>query len=111
MKKILQNRKLEFINSFLKVQMKFNFFLNNRIGWYCLNCNEYYDLKIIEFSLIEALHSKIMSHVTQDIKCQKCNEVRAGFLQKYCECTGLYENLVTNEEMSQLIKALKNFVK
>ena len=52
-----------------------------------------------------------MSHVTQDIKCQKCNEVRAGFLQKYCECTGLYENLVTNEEMSQLIKALKNFVK
>ena len=52
-----------------------------------------------------------MAHVTQDIKCQRCNEVRAGFLQKYCECTGLYENLVTNEEMSQLVRALKNFIK
>ena len=52
-----------------------------------------------------------MAHVTQDIKCQKCNEVRAGFLQKYCECTGLYENLVTKEEMAQLVKALSNFTK
>ena len=44
-------------------------------GWYCFSCNEYYDLKHIEFILIEALHSKMMSYVTQDIKCIKCNEV------------------------------------
>ena len=61
--------------------------------------------------MIEALHSKMMAHVTQDIKCMKCNEVRAGFLQRYCECTGSYENLISNDEMSQLIKALSNFVK
>ncbi len=73
-----------------------------------MNCKEYYDIKKIEFCLIEALQSKIMAHVTQDIKCQKCNEVRGGFLQKYCECTGLYENLVTKEEMAQLVKALSN---
>ena len=80
-------------------------------GWYCFNCSEYYDLKLIEFNLIEALHSKIVSHVTQDVKCQKCNEVRAGFLQKYCECTGTYENLITNDEISSLIKALVNISK
>jgi hypothetical protein len=48
---------------------------SKKIGWFCFNCNEYYDLKQIEFILIEALHSKIMAHVTQDIKCLKCNEV------------------------------------
>ena len=111
MKKTLQNRNFGFLCKFLLNNNSYLTFFNKSIGWFCFNCNEYYDLKIIEFSLIEALHSKIMSHVTQDIKCQKCNEVRAGFLQKYCECTGLYENLVTNEEMSQLIKSLKNFVK
>ena len=46
-----------------------------RIGWFCFNCNEYYDLKQIEFYLIEALHSKIMAHVTQDIRCIRCKEV------------------------------------
>jgi len=78
------------------------------IGWYCPNCNEFYDLKHIEFYLIEALQSKIMAHVTQDIKCKKCNEVRAGLLQKYCECTGTYENLLSNEEVSNLVKAIMN---
>jgi DNA polymerase epsilon subunit 1 len=52
-----------------------------------------------------------MSYVTQDIKCQKCNEVRAGFLQRYCECSGLYENLMSNEEASQLVRAMKDFAK
>lgn len=57
-----------------------------RVGWYCSNCNEYYDLKQIEFYLIEALHAKIMSYVTQDIKCQKCNEVRSiSFTNRFIE--------------------------
>ena len=81
------------------------------IGWYCFNCSEFYDTKQIEYSLIESLHTKIMAYVTQDIKCQKCNEVRAGYLQKYCECTGTYENLLNNDDISHLIKALINFTK
>ena len=82
-----------------------------RIGWHCPECNEFYDLKQIEYNLIESLQAKIMSYVTQDIKCVKCNEVRAGFLQRYCECTGTYENLLANDEMNQLIKAFINFTK
>lgn len=81
------------------------------IGWYCFNCNEYYDTKHIEYFLIESLHSKIMSHVTQDIKCLRCKEVRGTFLQKYCECSGVYENLLPVNDASLLVKALFNFTK
>ena len=93
------NKKYKFIKFFF------------RIGWYCANCGEYYDLQLIEYNLIEALHSKIMHYVTQDIKCSKCSEVRAGFLQGYCECTGTYENLISNNEASYLIKSLTSFTK
>ncbi|RNA10734.1 DNA polymerase epsilon catalytic subunit A [Brachionus plicatilis] len=82
---------------------------SKQIGWYCANCGEYYDLRLIEYNLIEALHSKIMHYLTQDIKCSKCNEVRAGFLQDYCECTGAYENLISNSEASYLVKSLISF--
>jgi DNA polymerase epsilon subunit 1 len=50
------------------------------IGWYCMNCEEYYDLDQIESYLIEALHAKVMCHVTQDIKCVKCQEVIIFFI-------------------------------
>ncbi len=84
---------------------------SKQIGWYCFNCNEFYDTKQIEYNLIESLHTKIMSYVTQDIKCTKCNEVRAGYLQKYCECTGIYDNLLGNDDITHLIKALLTFTK
>jgi len=76
-----------------------------------VNCNEYYDTRQIEYFLIESLHSKIMSHVTQDIKCIRCNEVRGTFLQKYCECSGVYTNLLPKEDAGMLVKALANFAK
>lgn len=81
------------------------------IGWYCSNCGEYYDIKKIEYFLIESLHTKLMSHVTQDIKCVRCKEVRGTFLQKYCECSGVYENLLGLDDASYLVKALHNFTK
>lgn len=52
-----------------------------------------------------------MHYITQDIKCSKCNEVRAGFLQNYCECTGTYENLINNNEAGYLVKSLLSFTK
>lgn len=61
--------------------------------------------------MIEALQSKVLHYITQDIKCSKCNEVRAGFLQNYCECTGSYENLINNDEASYLVKSLMSFTK
>ena len=39
------------------------------------------------------------------------NKVRGGFLQKYCECTGTYTNLLPNEDAGSLVKALNNFTK
>jgi len=81
------------------------------IGWYCSQCGAYYDTKYIEFFLIEKLHSKLISHVTQDILCNKCNEVRGSYLQKYCECTGTYINLIKQNEIKSIVKAFMNFLK
>ena len=50
-------------------------------------------------------------HVTQDIQCEKCNEVRGGYLQKYCECTGSYKNTVSKDEVKMFVKTLMNFLK
>lgn len=83
---------------------------NQPIGWYCSECNHFYNLKYIEFYLIEILHSKMISFVTQDIKCSKCNEVRGAYLQRYCECTGDYLNACSNNELNILIKTLNNFI-
>jgi hypothetical protein len=39
------------------------------------------------------------------------SQVRGGYLQKYCECTGSYVNTIEHEEMKTLVKALMNFIK
>jgi hypothetical protein len=37
--------------------------------------------------------------------------VRGSFLQKYCECSGTFVNLIPNDEISSLVRALDSFTK
>ena len=38
-------------------------------------------------------------------------QVRGSFLQKYCECSGTYTNLLPADDAGLLVKALVNFTK
>ena len=63
--------------------------------WPCPACRHPIDKTIVEGKLIDILQRQIASYAMQDLRCQRCNQVKASNMALHCECSGAYK-LETN---------------
>lgn len=56
--------------------------------WVCQSCNHEYDMLAIEKMIIDICSRKIKTYLLQDMRCQKCQQLRKNILSRYCSCSG-----------------------
>ena len=47
---------------------------------------------MIELLLVEICNQKVFHYVQQDVKCQKCGQIKRDTLSRYCSCSGQWVN-------------------
>lgn len=49
-------------------------------------------MTLIELLLVQMCSRKIAAYVQQDLKCQKCGQIKRDILSRYCSCSGSWVN-------------------
>ncbi|EFN88114.1 DNA polymerase epsilon catalytic subunit A isoform X1 [Harpegnathos saltator] len=81
---------------------------NNKHIWKCPICETSYDNAEIEFLLIDRLNRKSMGYVLQDLQCQKCKGIKRENMSMQCSCSGLYGNLIPQDEITTFVNVCKS---
>lgn len=58
----------------------------------------------IEQTIINICNRKMMAFILQDLKCQKCQQIRRHCLSRYCSCSGswMYKEIQVKDLRKQL---------
>ena len=63
--------------------------------WPCPACRHPLDKLTIEAKLIDLVQKQMASYSVQDLRCQRCNQIKGANMALTCECSGAYK-LETN---------------
>ncbi|XP_014670833.1 PREDICTED: DNA polymerase epsilon catalytic subunit A-like [Priapulus caudatus] len=84
---------------------------SNTVAWQCIQCHSEYDRNAIEQALIDAVQSKSMGFVLQDLKCIKCNAVKQLNMSYYCECAGDFTHTVSQKDFTIRMRTFHNIAR
>ena len=59
--------------------------------WPCPACRHPIDKMTIESKLIELIQKYMATYSVQDLRCQRCNQVKGANMALTCECSGAYK--------------------
>lgn len=76
--------------------------------WLCSNCQAAYDSSVIEMTLVEALHKKLMAFTLQDLICLKCRGVKETNMPVYCSCAGDFALTIHTTVLMEQIGIFRN---
>lgn len=63
---------------------------------------------MIEMLLVEICTQKVVHYVQQDVKCQKCGQIKRDMLSRYCSCSGKWVNKeVDRQELMDQLSIVK----
>lgn len=71
--------------------------------WLCAQCSVYYDNEEIEVRLLDSLHRKVMSYTLQDLRCQRCRQIKRENIATLCSCAGEFETLINVKDLHTLL--------
>jgi DNA polymerase epsilon subunit 1 len=69
--------------------------------WACHKCQHPFDRNAIEATLVELAYQLAMSAQVQDLKCGRCQAVKASNLELHCPCSGLWKARLSKEEVTR----------
>ncbi|KAG0690580.1 DNA polymerase epsilon catalytic subunit [Pichia californica] len=81
---------------------------DENVLWNCPNCQKEYNKLIIEEHLIFEFNKLMVQYFTQDLKCNKCGNMRSDELSKFCECSGKWVNTITVKDLDKKFKIFMN---
>ena len=55
---------------------------------------------MIELLLVEICNQKVFHYVQQDVKCQKCGQIKRDTLSRYCSCSGQVDRQALMDQLS-----------
>jgi DNA polymerase epsilon subunit 1 len=59
--------------------------------WPCPACKHSLDKSVVEGKLIVMMQKSMASNALQDLRCQRCNAIKATSLSQLCDCSGAYK--------------------
>ena len=59
--------------------------------WPCPACRHPLDKLTIEAKLIDLVQKQMASYSVQDLRCQRCNQIKGANMALTCECSGAYK--------------------
>lgn len=59
--------------------------------WPCPACRHPLDKLSVEAKLIDMVQKQMASYSVQDLRCQRCNQVKGANMALTCECSGAYK--------------------
>ncbi|KAL9693094.1 hypothetical protein quinque_012379 [Culex quinquefasciatus] len=71
--------------------------------WLCAQCNVDYDNVDIEMRLLDVVQRKMMSYTLQDLRCNRCRQIKRENIAQFCPCAGAFENLISAGELRRLL--------
>lgn len=81
---------------------------DEQVIWHCPNCEKEYSKLILEENLIFEFNKLMAQYFTQDLKCNKCGNMRSDELSKFCDCSGKWVNTITIKELEKKFKIYMN---
>ncbi|XP_032807748.1 DNA polymerase epsilon catalytic subunit A [Petromyzon marinus] len=79
--------------------------------WQCTNCSADYDVEQVQAALVETVQKKIMSHVLQDLVCEKCKGVKEANMPAFCDCAGDFQLAHPAQEFVEQLKVFRNIAR
>lgn len=77
--------------------------------WFCPFCKSNYDMETrIQNTLIDSVHTKLMTYSLQDLICSTCRQIKLDNLSESCECAGKYNLLFQYKEVYQFLSTICN---
>ncbi|CUM68518.1 uncharacterized protein PRCAT00006244001 [Priceomyces carsonii] len=76
--------------------------------WNCTNCYRAYSKVVLEEDLISLYQQLITKFYSQDFRCSKCNQIRAGNLSEYCKCSGSWVETFNYQELEKKLHIFNN---
>ncbi|XP_067928568.1 DNA polymerase epsilon catalytic subunit A-like [Watersipora subatra] len=79
--------------------------------WSCPSCSEPYSSSKVEEILIRKVQKEVMAYILQDFTCVKCKMVKRRHMDRYCECSGRYTNVMRTEDFKKNHQLFYNIAK
>ncbi|XP_055615917.1 DNA polymerase epsilon catalytic subunit 1 isoform X2 [Toxorhynchites rutilus septentrionalis] len=76
---------------------------DGRPVWLCENCYVDYDMVDVEMRLLDVAQQKMMSYTLQDLRCERCKQIKRENLSQFCPCAGNFKNLIPAAELKRLL--------
>lgn len=71
--------------------------------WLCAQCFVCYDNEEIEIRLLDVIQRKIMSYTLQDLRCERCKQIKRENIAEFCPCGGSFVNLISTDEIKRIL--------
>ena len=81
---------------------------NEESVWNCSNCHKPYDKSAIEEGIISQLNKLFVKFYSQDLKCDKCNQIRGNYMDLHCKCSGSWIETMDSRSMEKKFQIFNN---
>jgi len=80
--------------------------------WKCSICEHTYNKNFIESMLVEIVQNRILAYQIQDLRCDKCRQIKADNLSDICSnCSGKFITTIQSEKFRKDLKIFLNIAK
>ncbi|KAI0266369.1 DUF1744-domain-containing protein [Gloeopeniophorella convolvens] len=79
-----------------------------RPRWACTRCGAEHDRTAVEFELIERVHALERAAAQQDLRCARCEQVRADHVARIHDCGGAFRNTMNRTDVRRALRTMVN---
>lgn len=76
--------------------------------WHCSNCKRLYNRIALEEDLVSQFHRVLTRYLLQDLKCDKCRQIKGNNMSEYCSCSGKWLETISYHELEKRIHVFSN---
>ncbi|RPD65491.1 DUF1744-domain-containing protein [Lentinus tigrinus ALCF2SS1-7] len=79
-----------------------------RARWLCAKCGGEYDRAGIEFALMRMVFEYERRFAQQDLRCQRCGQIRADNVSRHCGCSGAFQLTMNRADVRRKLRTMVN---
>lgn len=76
--------------------------------WCCLYCGSEYDKLALEERMIGDVEGMVVEWQTQDLKCEKCGNIKVNEFMEHCPCSGNWIGTMSRSVIEKKLKVFKS---
>lgn len=76
--------------------------------WPCPRCHQPLEMTTVEAKLIDVVQKQMASYNLQDLRCQRCNQIKASSMSLLCECSGAYKGDIGSSDFWRKIRVIRD---